>query len=64
MIWLCFVCSPFEVHDFRICVCNNMYEHVFGMYAMVCMDVNFIYLFLLQRNIDYNKLHWHENLMY
>ena len=44
-----------KVHDFMNCVCNNMYEHGFCIYVMVCMDID---SFLLpKRNINHNKLH-------
>ena len=50
MMWMCFVLSPYEVHD-----CDN---HVYSStFAMICMDIN--YFVALIRNLYYGKLHGH-----
>jgi hypothetical protein len=72
VLWLYFVWSPYEVHDFENNVCNNMYEHAFCMHAIMdmyvcmdnvrtCMDVWLTFL-SLKRNMHYNKLQWRGNI--
>ena len=56
VMWLSCVWRLFEVHDFGNHSCNNMYEHGFCMYAMICMALKLCFYYLRGTHATVNSI--------